>query len=423
MSVGRRGVRADSTVPRVPTVTVVLQSSAPLLVVGAAVLASLGMAWALGASSNSPPFAPAVGANALPTMRAAFFIGTFAALGALAQGGSISETVGKGLIDGVSISPLAAIAALLTAAGFIAAGVRTGYPIPAAFATTGAVVGAGLALGGAPAYDTYQRLGMFWVAVPFVSATIAYGTATLLRREDVPEELSVSLLSAVVGFVLANVEFTFIPAGDGTGTLADYLSRSLGGAPALFGSYDAFAFGTSLVVGVLVFVFVRREMRRSMDAGIRKFLIGLGAIVAFSSGGSQVGLATGPLEPLFDSFGTPGIVLLGLGALGILLGAWMGSPRLLQAVSREYSQLGVRRSIAALIPGFLIAQTAIALGIPFSFNNVIIGGVIGSGLVVGSAGVSARKIGFTVLAWLGTLVGTLAVGFGLYRGLALVVGA
>ena len=400
----------------------VLQASASLLVAAIAVLACLGMAWALGASSNSPPFAPAVGANALPTMRAAFFIGTFAALGAIAQGGSISETVGRGLIDGVSISPLAATAALLTAAGFIAAGVRTGYPIPAAFATTGAVVGAGLALGGGPAYDTYQRLGAFWIAVPFVSATIAYGTATLLRRDDIPEELSVSLLSAIVGFVLANVEFTFIPAAGGMPTLAGYLSRSVGSAPVLFGSYDVLAFGVSIALGAAVFVGVRREMRRSMDAGIRKFLIGLGAIVAFSSGGSQVGLATGPLEPLFDSFGTPGIVLLGLGAVGILLGAWMGSPRLLQAVSREYSQLGVRRSIAALIPGFLIAQTAIALGIPFSFNNVIIGGVIGSGLVVGSAGVSARKIGITVVAWLGTLVGTGVVGFGLYRGLAIVAG-
>jgi len=67
----------------------VLQTSAPLLVVVVAVIASLGMAWALGASSNSPPFAPAVGANALPTMRAAFFIGVFAALGAIFQGGSI----------------------------------------------------------------------------------------------------------------------------------------------------------------------------------------------------------------------------------------------------------------------------------------------------------------------------------------------
>src|SRR6056297_2826263 len=81
-------------------------------------LSCLFMAWSLGANSNSPPFAPAIGANAVSTMRAAFLIGVLAAAGALTQGGSISETVGQNLIDGVNITPLAATAGLLVAAGF-----------------------------------------------------------------------------------------------------------------------------------------------------------------------------------------------------------------------------------------------------------------------------------------------------------------
>lgn len=48
--------------------------------------------------------------------------------------------------------------------------------------------------------------------------------------------------------------------------------------------------------------------------------------------------------------------------------------------------------------------------------------MIGSGLVVGSAGVSGRKIGVTVAAWLVTLVASAGVAFGLYRALALVSG-
>jgi phosphate/sulfate permease len=391
------------------------------LIVGVAVIASLSMAWALGVSSNSPPFAPAVGANAVPTMRAAFFVGTFAALGAIAQGGSISETVGNDLINGVSITPLAAIAGLLTAAAFIAVGVRTGYPIPAAFAVIGAVIGAGLSLGGAPAIGTYQRLAAFWIAVPFVSASIAYDTATLLRRNDVPEVLGVPLLAGIVGFILANVQLAIFPAASG-GTLAGLVAALLGLEIALFGSYTLLMLVTSVLFGALVFYAMRRSMRESVDGGIRQFLIGLGAVVAFSSGGSQVGLATGPLEPLFDSLGTPGIFLLSLGSVGILLGAWMGSPRLLQAVSREYSQLGVRRSIAALVPGFVIAQVAIALGIPISFNNIIISSVIGSGLVVGSTGVSGRKIGVTIAAWLITLIASAGIAFGLYCALAVVSG-
>lgn len=136
-----------------------------------------------------------------------------------------------------------------------------------------------------------------------------------------------------------------------------------------------------------------------------------------------MGLATGPLENLYGvELGLPTIVLLALGASGILAGAWMGAPKLLQATSREYAQLGVRRSIAALVPGFIIAQLAISLGIPISFNNIIISGVIGGGVAGGSAGVSRRKIGVTLAFWAITLVSSIAIGFGLYRVFAAVLG-
>ncbi|HKJ59638.1 MAG TPA: inorganic phosphate transporter, partial [Halobacteriales archaeon] len=378
---------------------------ASIVVIAVAVVAGFFMAWALGASSNSPPFAPAVGANALPTLRAALFIGIFAGLGAVAQGASISETVGKDLILGVQITPLAAAAGLLTAAGFIVLGVRTGYPIPAAFAVTGAMVGVGLSLGGDPAFATYRRIGTFWALVPVVSGSIAFGTATLLRHRNVPETVSVPLLGGLVGFIVANVRLSVVPSPDGQATIAEYVSRSVGQSPGLVAGYDVAMLVTSVVLGLAVFAVLRRLLQRSLDTGIRNFLVGLGALVAFSSGGSQVGLATGPLETLFETqLQAPDYVLLLLGGTGILLGAWMGSPRLLQAVAREYSSLGVRRSIAALVPGFVIAQAAIALGIPISLNNIIISAVIGSGLVEGSAGVSRRKIGFTLAAWLSTLV-------------------
>ncbi len=390
-------------------------------VVALATATGFFMAWVLGANSNSPPFAPAVGANAIPTMRAALLIGIFAALGALTQGGSISETVGAGLILGVDIVPLAAVAALLTAATYMLVGVYSGYPVPAAFATTGAVVGVGLALGGDPAWDTYRRLGTFWLAVPFVSGGIAYTTAKLLRRDDVPDTLAVPLLAAAVGGVLMNVTFGFIPAPEGRGTVAGYVSRRVA-APEVAG-VDAAAVVVTLVFAALSFAYVRRSMRASVDAGIKRFLLILGSVVAFSSGGSQVGLATGPLEHLARTeLGLSAAVLLGFGAVGLLAGAWMGAPRLLQATSREYARLGVRRSIAALVPGFMVAQLAIAWGIPISFNNIILSGVIGGGLAAGSAGISREKILRTVFFWLVTLSSSVGVGYVVYSVLATLLG-
>jgi len=381
-----------------------------------ATLTGLVTAWALGANSNSPPFAPAIGANAISTMRAAFLIGILAALGALTQGGSISETVGAGLIDGVQITSLAATAGLLTATLFMAFGVYSGYPVPAAFATTGAMVGVGLSLGGAPVFDTYQRIATFWVLVPPVSGGLAYLTATILRRDDIPETVGVPLLAAVVGGIVANVQLSIIPAPEGA------TQNSLAGFASMLVGLPGVGVVATLVLAAVSFLFIRRRTQQSVDRGIKTFLVALGSVVAFSSGGSQVGLATGPLENLYGvELGLPGIVLLSVGAVGILGGAWMGAPRLLQATAREYAQLGVRRSIAALVPGFIIAQTAIALGIPISFNNIIISGVIGGGLAGGSAGVSRRKIGVTLGFWIITLVTSVAIGFGLYRALAFVL--
>ncbi len=180
-----------------------------------ATLTCIGMAWALGANSNSPPFAPAIGANAISTMRAAFLIGILAAMGALLQGGSISETVGRELILNTQITPLAATAGLLTAAAFMAFGVRTGYPVPAAFATTGAMVGVGLSLGGDPALAKYQELALFWLLVPPVSGGLAFETATILRRDDIPETVGVPLLAAIVSGIIANVELGIVPSPAG----------------------------------------------------------------------------------------------------------------------------------------------------------------------------------------------------------------
>ena len=291
------------------------------VLVAFATVSCLFMAWALGANSNSPPFAPAIGANAVSTMRAAFLVGLLAAAGALAQGGAISETVGAGLISGVAITPLAASTGLLVAAGFMMFGVYSGYPVPAAFATTGAMIGVGLSLGGDPAFGTYRRIGIFWALVPPTSGGLAYVTAMVLRRDDVPDTIGIPLLAAAVGAILAHVRLGVIPHPTrNEGTLAEAVAFALG-RPTVFG-VDIVGIVVTLLVALVGFQVIRRRTEASVDDGIRTFLLALGGVVAFSSGGSQVGLATGPLENLYGvELGLPGIVLLALGASGILAGA------------------------------------------------------------------------------------------------------
>ena len=375
--------------------------------------ASLFMAWAIGAgSSGSTPFAPAVGANAISVMRAGFLVGILGLAGAVLQGANVTETVGGGLVlfpDGGGLSAIAAIVALVTAALLVAFGIFTGYPIATAFTVTGAVVGVGLAMGGQPATAKYVEIVSLWVAVPFVGGGIAYATASLLRHESVPESLAVPALGGLVAALLANVRFVLLAPGSEQASVAEAVAAAAG-TPGLATIAAVTLLSAALGGGLLY-----RDMDANPAAGQRHFLLVLGGLVAFSAGGSQVGLALGPLLPLLESGPAAVIPITGVllfGGLGLLIGSWTGAPRMIKAIAQDYSSLGPRRSIAALIPSFLIAQTAVFFGIPVSFNEIIVSAIVGSGAAAGDGEVSRGKMAKTVLAWIGSLVLAFVLAYG-----------
>ena len=366
-----------------------------------AALASLFMAWVIGAgSSGATPYAPAVGANAVATMRAALLVGVFGFAGAVTQGGNVSEAVGSGLVGGMSLPVAGVILVLVLGAGLMAVGITTGYPIATAFTVTGAVIGVGLALGGTPVWGKYQQIAAVWVLTPFVGGGIAFTIASLLPRSDVPERYSIPVLAGLVGAVLVNVQFSFLGKASASGTVRGLGQRML----AVDGLVSAVAITglAALAVGAVVWW----DVSRDKHGGLRRVLLALGSLVAFSAGGSQVGLAVGPLLPLLDEVGTVSTfaVLVG-GGLGMLVGSWTGAPRMIKSLAQDYSSLGPRRSISALVPSFLIAQLAVLLGVPVSFNEIVVSAIIGSGAAVGGqAAVDAQKIGMTVGAWAGSFL-------------------
>ena len=387
-----------------------------LVTFGIAAAASLFMAWAIGAgSSGSTPFAPAVGANAISVLRAGLIVGVLGFLGAVLQGANVTEAVGSELILGESLTAGAAIVGLLTAAVLVALGVFAGYPIATAFTVTGAVVGVGLAMGGAPAWPKYAEILTLWTLTPFVGGGIAYSIARLIRGDRFDEDRLIAALGGLVGALIANIGFAFLGSPGEQGSIASTLGPLLG-IPSTAGVAVA-TLGVALAgMGVLWLA-----LNRDRAAGQRNFLLFLGGLVAFSAGGSQVGLAIGPLVPLLGSgIDIPLWAVLVGGGFGLLVGSWTGAPRMIKAISQDYSSLGPRRSIAALIPSFAIAQTAVYFGIPVSFNEIIVSAIVGSGLAAGNAGVSRDKMLYTVLAWVGSLVSAFVIGYVVYTAVQLV---
>lgn len=290
-----------------------------------AFLGAFFTSWVIGANSASPSFGPVTSTGVIGIFRSTLIVGIFAFLGAIIQGGSVADTIGKGLVSGVKFDLALASVILITASILILGGIVLKYPMPSAFTLVGSVIGTGLGVGGKLNIAKASEITIFWLFIPVIAITISYFTSKLLRR------------------------------------------------------------------------YVEGE---GIDK-IKYMLLLLGAYTAFTAGANQSGLVIGPL---IDALDIKLLYLLLFAGIGMLIGAWTGSPKIIQAVSREYSMLGPRRATAALLSASLIAQTATFLGIPVSFNESIISSVIGSGLVTGSGGVSKRKMLFTVIAWVGALV-------------------
>ncbi len=368
---------------------------ADFLTIIPAIIASFFMAWAVGAgSSGSTPFAPAVGANALPIMRAGFLVGILTLAGAIIQGENISKTLGQSMIVGVQITPTAATAALLTAATLIAIGVYTGYPIATAFTVTGAIIGVGIGIGGGPAWSKYFQIASLWILAPILGTPIAYITARILRETKF-EGLIASFLGGIVGVILLNIQLIENSIVNIAADIMPFLAI-----------VDKILI--SIIGFISIFLIFLKRVSIDPKRTYKRFVLILGGLVAFSAGGSQVGLAVGPLSPLLpqDIF-----IILIFGGIGMLIGSWTGAPRMIKALSRDYSSLGPRRSIAALVPAFIIAQTAIFAGLPVSFNEITISTVIGSGYSSGE--VSPSKIGYTALAWIGSLIMSFIISYSL----------
>ena len=62
-----------------------------------------------------------------------------------------------------------------------------------------------------------------------------------------------------------------------------------------------------------------------------------------------------------------------------------------------------------------------ALPISISFNEIVVSAVIGAGAAADTGGVSGRKIGYTLVAWLGSLMAAGVLGYVVYTAGTVVV--
>lgn len=170
----------------------------------------------------------------------------------------------------------------------------------------------------------------------------------------------------------------------------------------------------SVVIGYTISRLLRRYVSKEKSKRYIQYLTLLMALfVAYTAGANSVGKAVGPLI----SLGYNLRLLLALGGISILAGAWILSPKIIDAVSFEYANIGPRRSISALGTAAVLAQIGVFLGVPISFNQAIIASTIGSGLVIEGSNLGKKKLGFTSIAWVSAIF--ISIGLAYLLGTAL----
>lgn len=245
-------------------------------------------------------------------------------------------------------------------------------------ANTTSTVGSGLLSGG---ISTIQAGTVLTVAATLVLISV---------MGDYPMPTAFTVVGAVVG------------SGLGFGNPVNW--SSFGGIAAYWIAIPPLAVAMSYGLARLLRTHVSKEDSRRK---IKYSMLAAGCYVSYTAGASAVGLAVGPMTSLVPSISA----LLLMGGLAMLLGAWLYSPRIIRAISFDYSNIGPRRSLAALLSSGLLAQVGILFGIPISFNEAIIASVIGSGMVEGRSNSDPGKILRTAAAWSGAFVLAAAITF------------
>jgi len=151
----------------------------PLFIAGAYV------GWNIGANDAGNCIGTAVGSGLLRYRRAAILVSGFAVLGAVLQGGSVMETVGKGIVS-IELTATAVIVALLCSGVFVTVATLLRLPVSTSQVIVGGIAGVGLAVGADLNFGTIISIVEIWIISPILTALMAIGiywaSTAVLRR-------------------------------------------------------------------------------------------------------------------------------------------------------------------------------------------------------------------------------------------------
>jgi len=298
-----------------------------LLLVGVAV--SMFVGFNIGGSTTGPAFGPAVGSKSISKTGAAALMAVFFFVGAWTIGRQVVDTLGNELITQSGVFTLeSSIVLLFFIGGALFVGNYFGVPASTSMTAVGAIAGLGVATGSLD-WVVMGEIAVWWIVAPIVG----FWTSAMIGRYLYPR---INRWVAIETSEGALFEF------DRSGALP----RPTAGP---------------------------NTTRRELVGGV--VVIGIGCLMAFSSGTSNIANAIAPLVGAGVAVGP--MILLGCGAVAV--GAFTIARRTLDTLGDDITDLPLTAAIVVAVVSSTIVIFLSVIGIPASFVIIATTSIVGLG--------------------------------------------
>ena len=393
------------------------------ILVIAAIIIGLYMAWNIGANDVANSMADAVGSKALTIFWAVVLAGICNFCGAVLVGSHVTDTVRQGIIDTQAftdeprILAHGMVCAMLAAALWLNLASYFGMPVSTTHSIVGAIIGFGILQAGL-GHIHWGKLGQIvasWFISPLAGGIMAFAIFKLISRYILAVEKPVVAarkgVPVCVFFTFAILIIAIIYKG------LKNIHLDLKGSEAITLSIIG-----GLIAAGISNLFIRRNRNYNGELPFEQQLVAVEKIfvvlviitsctVAFAQGANDVANAIGPLaavSEIIKNNTVPGKVpvniwFLVLGGLGIAVGLATFGYRVMRLVGTKVTKITPSRGVAADLSTMVTVLTCSRLGLPISTTHTLIGAIIGVGLARGITAINRKVVASIFTSWIVTI--------------------
>jgi PiT family inorganic phosphate transporter len=352
------------------------------------------MALNLGANDAGNNIGPLVGSAVISLSGAVIIAALFEFSGAFLAGSEVISTIKHGIVEQQQLGSsreivLVMISALLASALWLNIATATGTPVSTTHTIVGAVLGAGITIGGV-AVVNWQMLGTItisWFLSPLLGSVIAASLLYLIKRNITYQTDMSRATERLVPVFVGLMAFTFTTYLLTKGLKSSWRTDLATGLLC----------GTSVGVGIFLIIkpIIRQHVAILPDtksAVKRHFNIPLliaAGLLSFAHGSNDVANVIGPVIAIKEALiseqslhysALPTWLLL-VAAIGIPLGIIVYGKRLINTIGNEITELDQIRAFCIVTSVATTVLFASLMGIPVSSTHTTVGAIFGIGFL------------------------------------------